>query len=130
MQDELIIKPGKSIKHYWKELWQYRELFLFLSWRDILVRYKQTVIGLAWSILRPFLTMIVFTVVFGKIAKLPSNGIPYPILVYSALLPWQFFASVFQDGSNSLLNNSGMISKIYFPRLIIPSTSLIVGFVT
>jgi len=129
MQDELIIKPGKSIKHYWKELWQYRELFLFLSWRDILVRYKQTVIGLAWSIIRPFLTMIVFTVVFGKIAKLPSNGIPYPILVYSALLPWQFFANVFQDGSNSLLNNSGMISKIYFPRLIIPSTSLIVGFV-
>ena len=95
MHSELHIQPGKSSGQYWRDVWLYRELFLFLAWRDILVRYKQTVIGVLWSILRPILTMIVFTIVFSKIAKLPSDGIPYPILVYCAMLPWQFFANTF-----------------------------------
>lgn len=127
--DEIIIEPGRSFKNYWRDLWTYRELFYFLSWRDILVRYKQTVIGIAWSAIRPLLTMIVFTFVFGKLAKLPSEGVPYPILVYVAMLPWQFFANALSDGSNSLLANAGMISKIYFPRLIVPSSSIIVSLV-
>ncbi len=85
----LIIEAGRTEKHYWLDLWRYRELFYFLAWRDILVRYKQTVIGIAWALIRPFLTMVVFTVVFGKLAKLPSEGVPYPILVFAAMLPWQ-----------------------------------------
>jgi lipopolysaccharide transport system permease protein len=119
---------GKSIL-YWSDLWRYRELFFFIAWRDVLIRYKQTVIGIAWSLIRPLLTMIVFTVIFGKIANLPSNGIPYPIMVYTALLPWQFFANSFADGSNSLLSNSSLLSKVYFPRLILPASSLIVSFI-
>jgi lipopolysaccharide transport system permease protein len=125
----LVIEAGKNEHNYWKDLWNYRELFLFLSWRDILVRYKQTVLGIAWSVIRPFLTMVVFTIIFGKIAKLPSDGVPYPILVYSAMLPWQFFANSFTDASNSLVNNTHMISKIYFPRLIIPSSKIVVGLI-
>jgi len=126
---EIIIEAGKGSKEYFKDLWRYRELFYFLAWRDILVRYKQTIIGVAWSAIRPLLTMVVFAVVFGKIAKLPSNGIPYPLLVYSAMLPWQFFANSFQESSNSLIANSKMISKVYFPRLIIPTTALIVSLI-
>ena len=110
---------------YWKDLYRYRELFYFLSWRDILVRYKQTVIGVAWAVLRPFLTMVVFSVVFGKLAKLPSEGAPYPILVFSAVLPWQLFANSLSEASNSLINNVNLISKVYFPRLIIPASSVI-----
>jgi lipopolysaccharide transport system permease protein len=128
-KDVIIIEPGRAEKNYWRDLWRYRELFYFLSWRDILVRYKQTVIGVAWSIIRPILTMIVFTIIFGKIAKLPSGNIPYPIMVFTALLPWQFFASAFQDSSNSLIGNANMISKVYFPRMIIPASSIIVAFV-
>lgn len=128
-QQELIIKPGKNITHFWQELWLYRELFLFLSWRDILVRYKQTAIGVAWSVVRPFLTMIVFSVLFGKVAKMPSNGVPYPILVFAAMLPWQLFSTAFQEGSTSLLNNAGMISKVYFPRIIIPASSIVVSLI-
>ena len=128
-QNEIIIEPGQSFKNYWRDLWRYRELFYFLSWRDILVRYKQTVIGIAWSILRPLSTMVVFTFIFGKLAKFPSEGAPYPILVYAAMLPWQFFANALSESSNSLLSNAGMISKIYFPRLIIPSSSIIVSLV-
>ncbi|MHB8276113.1 MAG: ABC transporter permease [Candidatus Humimicrobiaceae bacterium] len=128
-KDVIIIEPGRAEKNYWKDLWRYRELFYFLSWRDILVRYKQTVIGIAWSIIRPVLTMIVFTIIFGKIAKLPSGNIPYPIMVFTALLPWQFFASAFQDSSNSLVGNANMISKVYFPRMIVPASSIIVAFV-
>ena len=128
-KDVIIIEPGRAEKNYWKDLWRYRELFYFLSWRDILVRYKQTVIGVAWSIIRPVLTMIVFTIIFGKIAKLPSGNIPYPIMVFTALLPWQFFASAFQDSSNSLIGNANMISKVYFPRMIVPVSSIIVAFV-
>jgi len=126
---ELIIEPGRLKKNYWNDLWRFRELFLFLAWRDILVRYKQTIIGLAWSLIRPFLTMIVFTVIFGRLAKLPSEGVPYPILVYAAMLPWQFFSTSFSEASNSLISNSNMLTKIYFPRLIIPASTVIVNFI-
>jgi lipopolysaccharide transport system permease protein len=125
----LIIEAGRTERHYWKDLWRYRELFYFLAWRDILVRYKQTVIGIAWALIRPFLMMVVFTVVFGKLAKLPSEGVPYPILVFAALLPWQFFANALSEASNSLIGNANLISKVYFPRLIIPASSVITSFV-
>ena len=128
-KDFIIVEAGKSGINYWKDLWRYRELFYFLAWRDILVRYKQTVIGIAWSVIRPVLAMIVFTIIFGKIAKLPSGDIPYPILVFTALLPWQFFASAVQEGGNSLVVNASMVSKIYFPRMLIPSSSIIVALV-
>jgi len=123
----IVIEAGKSEKHYWADLWRYRELFYFLSWRDILVRYKQTVIGIAWSVIRPLLTMLVFTIIFGRIAKLPSDNAPYPILVFTALLPWQFFSTALSDASSSLISNQNMISKIYFPRMIIPSSTIIVA---
>jgi lipopolysaccharide transport system permease protein len=126
---DLIIEAGRTEKNYWRDLWRYRELFYFLAWRDILVRYKQTVIGVAWSVIRPLLTMIVFTIVFGRIAKLPSGNTPYPILVFSALLPWQFFANAFSEASNSLIGSAQMISKVYFPRFIVPTSSVIVSFV-
>jgi lipopolysaccharide transport system permease protein len=126
---ELIIEAGKTEGQYWKDLWTYRELFYFLAWRDILVRYKQTVIGILWALLRPLLTMIAFTIIFGKIAKLPSDGVPYPILVFTALLPWQFFSSAFSESSNSLIGNRNLISKVYFPRLVIPTSSVIVSFI-
>lgn len=126
---ELIIEAGRTERHYWRDLWRYRELCFFLAWRDLLVRYKQTVIGLVWALLRPLLTMLVFTFVFSKLAKLPSDGVPYPILVFAALLPWQFFSNTFSEAGNSLISNSSMISKVYFPRLIIPIGTVIVSFV-
>ena len=127
---ELIIEAGRTESQYWKDLWRYRELFYFLSWRDILVRYKQTTIGIAWALIRPFLTMLVFTVVFSNLAKLPSEGnAPYPILVFAALLPWQFFSNALSECSLSLITNSNLISKVYFPRLIVPASSVIVSFV-
>jgi lipopolysaccharide transport system permease protein len=126
---ELIIEAGRAEKQYWKDLWRYRELFYFLAWRDILVRYKQTAIGIIWALLRPFLTMLVFTIVFGNLAKLPSEGVPYPILVFSAMLPWQFFANSLSECSNSLISNSNLISKVYFPRLIVPISAVVVSFV-
>ncbi len=126
---KLIIEPGRSERHYWKDLWRYRELFGFLSWRDILVRYKQTAIGIAWSVIRPFLTMVVFTVVFSKLAGLPSGGVPYPIMVFAALLPWQFFANSLTECSGSLIANSNLLTKVYFPRLIIPASAVIVSLV-
>jgi len=126
---ELIIEAGRTEAQYWRDLYRYRELFYFLCWRDILVRYKQTVIGIGWAVIRPFLTMVVFTIIFGKLAKLPSEGAPYPILVFSAVLPWQFFANALSETSNSLLGNANLISKIYFPRLIIPASSVITSFV-
>jgi lipopolysaccharide transport system permease protein len=125
----LVIEAGKTEKQYWQDIWKYRELFYFLAWRDILVRYKQTFIGIAWALIRPFLTMVVFTVVFGNIAKLPSGGVPYPILVFSAMLPWQFFSNSLSECSNSLITNSNLISKIYFPRLIVPTSAVVVSFV-
>lgn len=125
----LVIEAGRSERHYWRDLWTYRELFVFLAWRDILVRYKQTVIGVAWSVIRPVATMVVFTIVFGRIAKLPSEGVPYPLLVFSAMLPWHFFASAIAEGSNSLIENANIISKVYFPRLIVPASAVVVSFV-
>ena len=126
---DLVIEPGRSFRNYWRDLWRYRELFYFLAWRDLLVRYKQTAIGIAWGILRPLLTMIVFTVIFGYLAKLPSEGVPYPILVFAAMLPWQFFSSSLTECSNSFITNANMMTKIYFPRLIVPASTLIVNLV-
>ena len=125
----LIIEAGRTERHYWRDLWRYRELFFFLAWRDILVRYKQTVFGILWALGRPLLMMFAFTLVFGKLAKLPSDGVPYAILVFVALLPWQFFASGFANAGESLVGNAGMISKVYFPRLVIPASAVIVSFV-
>lgn len=126
----IVIEAGRSERHYWKDIWRYRELFYFLAWRDILVRYKQTVIGIAWALIRPLLTMIVFTVIFSKIAKLPADaGAPYPIMVFAAMLPWQFFATAFAESGNSLISNASMISKVYFPRLVVPTSAVIVSFV-
>jgi lipopolysaccharide transport system permease protein len=129
MSRELIIEAGRTERNYWGDLWRYRELFIILAWRDILVRYKQTAIGLAWALLRPFLTMLVFTFVFGKLAKLPSDGVPYPLMIFAALLPWQFFSNAFTEAGNSLINNANMLSKVYFPRLIVPMSAVIVSFV-
>ena len=128
-QHYLVIEAGRTERHYWIDLWRYRELFYFLAWRDILVRYKQTAVGVLWALIRPLLTMIVFTVVFGKLAKLPSDGAPYPILVFAAMLPWQFFSSAFYEAGNSLIANASMISKVYFPRIVIPTSAVIVSFV-
>jgi lipopolysaccharide transport system permease protein len=128
-QQEILIKPGMGAIHYWRDLWRYRELFFFLAWRDILVRYKQTAIGVAWSVIRPLATMLVFTVVFGRLAKLPSNGVPYPVMVYAAMLPWQFFANALSESSNSLIDNANLLSKVYFPRLIVPASAVIVSLV-
>lgn len=127
---EIIIEPGRVEKNYWKDLWRYRELFYILTWRDIKVRYKQTVIGVAWAVIRPLFTMIIFSVVFGKLAKLPSVGnAPYPIMVFAALLPWQFFSSSLAECTNSLIGNSNLISKIYFPRIIIPTSAIFTSFI-
>ena len=128
-QQEILIEPNRPALHYWRDVWQYRELFWFLAWRDILVRYKQTVIGIAWSVLRPLLTMIVFTIVFGMLAKLPSDGVPYPLLVFAAMLPWNFFTNALSEGSNSLIGNANLLTKVYFPRIIIPAGSIIVGLI-
>ncbi len=129
LKPKLIIEAGRTDRQYWKDLWRYRELFYFLAWRDILVRYKQTVIGVAWALIRPLLTMIVFTIIFGKLAKLPSNDVPYPILVFAAMLPWQFFANALSECSNSLISNSNLVSKVYFPRLIVPASAVVVSFI-
>jgi len=129
MEHQIVIEAGGGIQRYWRDLWSYRELFFFLAWRDLLVRYKQTAIGVAWSVLRPFVTMVVFSVVFGKLAKLPSNGVPYPIMVFAGLLPWQFFANALSESSNSLVDSAHLLTKVYFPRLIVPASSVIVGLV-
>jgi lipopolysaccharide transport system permease protein len=127
---ELVIQSGRSERHYWRDLWRYRELFSVLAWRDISVRYKQTVIGAAWALIRPFLTMVVFTVIFGKLAKLPSEGsAPYALMVFAGLLPWSFFATALSDASMSLIGNANLISKVYFPRLIVPMAAVMVAFV-
>ena len=126
---ELIIEAGHTERNYWRDLFRYRELFYFLAWRDVLVRYKQTVIGVLWAVLRPLLTMIIFTVVFSRIARLPAEGMPYPVMVFAAMLPWQLFATSLSEGSNSLISNSNLISKVYFPRLIVPASAVIVSFV-
>ncbi len=127
--NELIIEAGRAERQYWRDLWQYRELFYFLAWRDLLVRYKQTVVGIAWSLIRPLLTMLVLTLVFGKFGKMPSGGVPYPILVFCGMLPWQFFATALSESGNSLVTNSNLISKVYFPRLVVPASSVITSLV-
>jgi len=128
-QFDIIIEPDKGMTQYWKDLWRYRGLFYFLAWRDILVRYKQTVIGIAWSVVRPLLTMIVFTVIFGKLAKFPSEGVPYPILVFAAMLPWQMFSNALSESSDSLIANANMLTKVYFPRLVMPTSAVVVSLV-
>src|SRR6266700_1991007 len=126
--EELVIEAGRMESQYWKDLWRYRELFYFLAWRDLLVRYKQTVIGVAWAVVRPVLTMVVFTVVFGRLAKLPSVGTaPYSIMVFAGMLPWFLFSTILNDASISLITNSNLISKVYFPRLIVPSATILVA---
>jgi lipopolysaccharide transport system permease protein len=127
---DLIIEPGRSERNYWHDLWRYRELFQVLAWRDVSVRYKQTVIGVAWALIRPFLTMVVFTVIFGKLAKLPSEGTtPYALMVFAGILPWTFFASALSEASTSLISNAGLIGKVYFPRLIVPVAAVVVALV-
>ena len=128
-QRELLIEPNRPARHYWRDVWRYRELFWFLVWRDILVRYKQTVIGVAWSVIRPLATMLAFTVVFGTLAKLPSEGVPYPLLVFAAMLPWNFCANALSESSGSLIGNANLLTKVYFPRIIIPVSSIIVSLI-
>ena len=127
--DELIIEAGRTDAHYWRDLWRYRDLFFFLAWRDLLVRYKQTVFGVLWAVLRPFLTMVIFVVIFSRLAGLPSDGVPYALLVLGGMLPWQFFATALADSSSSLVTNSNLVTKIYFPRIILPASSVIVAMV-
>ena len=130
MAEVIIIEPGRYERNYWYDLWRYRELFRVLAWRDLAVRYKQTVIGAAWAVIRPFVTMIVFTVIFGRIAKLPSDGTsPYALMVFAGMLPWTFFSTGLSEASNSLINNANLISKVYFPRLIVPTATVVVAFV-
>jgi lipopolysaccharide transport system permease protein len=129
MTQELIIDAGRSERGYWRDMWQYRELFQIMAWRDVVVRYKQTVIGAAWALIRPFLMMVVFTVVFGKLAKLPSDGAaPYALMVLAGMLPWAFFSTGLTDAANSLLGNSSLITKVYFPRLIVPVAAVMAAF--
>jgi lipopolysaccharide transport system permease protein len=130
MAEIVIIEPGRSERNYWGDLWRYRELFRVLAWRDLAVRYKQTVIGAAWALIRPVITMLVFTVIFGRIAKLPSDGTaPYPLMVFAGMLPWTFFSTGLSEASNSLINNANLITKVYFPRLIVPTATVVVAFV-
>lgn len=129
-QYRIIIEPNRSEKNYWTDIWRYRELFYILSWRDLKVRYKQTAIGLIWAILRPFLTMIVFVIIFGRLVGMKSDGnAPYSIMVFAGLLPWQFFSTAFSTASESLVTNSNLLSKVYFPRIIVPTSSIITSFV-
>jgi len=129
-QQTLVIEPGMTERHYWRDIWRYRELFWVLAWRDVSVRYKQSIFGLAWALVRPFLTMVVFTLVFSKVAKLPAEGTaPYALMVFAGLLPWQFFSSALTDSSNSLIGNANLISKVYFPRLIVPTAAVVTSFV-
>lgn len=126
--EEILIEPGRGFKHYWRDIWRYRELFYILAWRDVAVRYKQTVAGAAWALIQPFMSMVIMTVIFGKIAGLPSQGgAPYPIMVFAAMLPWQFFANALSSSSQSIVGNANLVSKVYFPRLIIPASSIVVS---
>jgi lipopolysaccharide transport system permease protein len=129
-EEVVIIEAGRAERHYWLDLWRYRELFQVLAWRDLSVRYKQTVIGVLWAVIRPFLTMLIFTIIFGRIAKLPTDGnAPYALMVSAGVLPWSFFSTGLSEASNSLINNTSLISKVYFPRLIVPIATVVVAFV-
>lgn len=126
----LVIEPGRAERHYWRDIWAYRELFAILAWRDVAVRYKQTVIGIAWSVVRPFLTMVIFTIVFGRLAGLPSeSAAPYPVMVFAGLLPWFLFSTILTEASTSLVGNANLIGKVYFPRIIIPASSAVTALV-
>jgi lipopolysaccharide transport system permease protein len=126
---EIVLEAGRQDRHYWLDLWRYRELFKMLAWRDVLVRYKQTVIGTLWALFRPLITMVVFTIIFGRIARLPSNDAPYALMVFAGLLPWALFSTALTDASNSLVNSANLISKIYFPRIIVPTAAVVVSLV-
>jgi lipopolysaccharide transport system permease protein len=129
MQRLIIIEPNRQERHYWLDLWRYRELFRILAWRDLSVRYKQTVIGALWALIRPVLTTVVFTIIFGRIAQLPSDGsVPYALMVLAGMLPWTFLSTGISDASNSLINDTNLISKVYFPRLIVPTATIVVAF--
>jgi lipopolysaccharide transport system permease protein len=126
----LILEAGRAEEHYWRDLWRYRELFSVLAWRDVSVRYKQTVIGGAWALLRPFLTMVIFTVVFGRVANLPSDGAaPYALLVFAGLLPWSLFSAALTGASESMVANANLIGKVYFPRIILPAATLVTALI-
>jgi lipopolysaccharide transport system permease protein len=127
---EVVLERGRAETNYWRDIWQYRELFLILAWRDVSVRYKQTLIGFAWALIRPFLTMVVFTIVFGRLAKLPSTGdAPYAVMVFAGMLPWFLFSGILTEASTSLVTNANLIGKIYFPRLVIPGATAVVTLV-
>jgi lipopolysaccharide transport system permease protein len=123
----VLIEAGKSRKSYLRDIWRYRELFYFLAWRDVIVRYKQTFLGISWSVIRPLLTMVIFTIVFGNIAGLPSGSVPYPLLVFAGVLPWQFFSNAVTESSGSIISNSNLVTKVFFPRIIIPFSSVAVA---
>jgi lipopolysaccharide transport system permease protein len=129
IMSELTIEAGRTERQYWRDLWKYRELFYFLAWRDLLVRYKQTIVGVAWSVVRPFMSVVVLTLVFSVFAQLPSGGVPYPLMVFCGNLPWTFFSTAITESGQSLVNNGNLVSKIYFPRLILPASSVIVSLV-
>ena len=130
VEAELVIEAGRAERHYWRDLWRYRELLYFLAWRDVKVRYKQTAVGVAWVLLRPLLTIAVLTIVFNRIAGLGADSaIPYALMVFAGLLPWQFFAGTFSESGNSLVGNAQIISKVYFPRIIIPASTVLAGLV-
>ena len=126
---EVIIECSRSEKNYWHDLWRYRELFQVLTWRDCAVRYKQTVLGVGWAVIRPVVAMLIFTVIFGRIAKLPSEGVPYSLMVFAGMLPWTFFATGLSEASNSLITNTGLVSKVYFPRMIMPTATIAAAFI-
>ena len=130
MQDTIIIESGRTERHYWRDLWRYQELFMVLAWRDLSVRYKQTMIGILWALIRPILAVVIFTIIFGHIAKLPTEGTaPYALMVYAGMLPWTLFATALSEASHSLIANANLISKVYFPRMIIPAATLVVALV-
>jgi lipopolysaccharide transport system permease protein len=126
----LVLEAGRAERHYWRDLWTYRELFAILAWRDLAVRYKQTIIGVAWAVIRPILSMLIFTVLFNRVAKLPSDGhAPYPVMVFAGMLPWFLFSTILSEASNSVVANSNLIGKVYFPRIIVPSATTLVALV-
>jgi len=130
LSTEVVLEPGRAEQNYWRDLWRYRELFHVLAWRDVAVRYKQTAVGVMWAVIRPFVTMVILTVVFGRIAGLPSEGAaPYPLMVFAGMLPWTFFATALSDASTSVIGNANLISKVYFPRLIVPTATIVVALV-
>src|SRR5215469_7219203 len=130
MTDSIVIEAGRRERHYWLDLWRYRELFRVLAWRDLSVRYKQTVIGVLWALIRPVITVLVFTIIFGRIAQLPTDGTaPYALMVFAGMLPWTLFSNGLSEASSSLINSSNLITKVYFPRLIVPTATVVVAFV-